>query len=96
MEYVKPLKRHLESKNMENAHLIQKADPKVVEGFSLLRGAHRRVHDHSRGGSIIYLRPLEQGVISTPKTGALLEFFVFGVFAVAALSEVALTLLGGN
>jgi hypothetical protein len=81
---------------MEKTHLIQKADPKVVEGFSLLRGAHRRVHDHSRGGSIIYLRTLEEGVISTPKNGGLLEFFVFGIFGVAALSEVALTLLGGH
>jgi hypothetical protein len=82
---------------MKKTHLIQKVDPTVVEGFSLLRGAHRRVHGYSRGGgSIIYLRTSEQGVISTPKTGAVLEFFVFGIFGLAALSEVALTLLGGR
>jgi hypothetical protein len=81
---------------MQKTHLIQKSDREVVEGFSLLRGAHRRVHDHSRGGgSIIYLRPSEQGVISTRKTGAVLELLVFGVFGLAALSEVALALLGG-
>jgi hypothetical protein len=82
---------------MKKVHLIQKADPTVVEGFSLLRGAHRRVHDYSRGGgSIVYLTTSDQGVISTPKAGALLEFFVFGIFGLAALSEVALTFLGGR
>lgn len=80
---------------MKKVNLIQKSDQKVVEGFSLLTGAHRRVHDHSRSGaSIIYLRPLEQGVIPTPKTGAMLELLVFGLFGLAALSEVALTFLG--
>jgi hypothetical protein len=81
---------------MKKAHLIQKADPTVVEGFSLLRGAHRRFHDHSRGGSIIYLKTFEEGVISTPKAGGLLELFAFGIFGLAALAEVALALLGGH
>ena len=81
---------------MKKAHLIQKANPTVVEGFSLLRGAHRRFHDHSRGGSIIYLKTSEEGVISTPKAGGLLELFAFGIFGLAALAEVALALLGGH